>query len=88
MARNLTRYGYKPNRVHNLVVEDIQHRLRQGMTSKTRPARTPEQQRAAITPMKASERDRAYERQSFKATPRQGRRDRHKLNRSAARSAA
>jgi hypothetical protein len=81
MARNPDLPGYTSPGRYNLTVLTIQHRLRQGLTAKPRRARTPAEQVAAITPMSPQRRDQAYERQSpGGATPRQRRRDLHKMN--------
>lgn len=84
MARNLRKYGYAPNRFRNTFLDLVVYMAQLHRNQRARAARTPEQQLAAITPMRPGERVMAYYRGNGTPrqplTPRQQRRIRHKRN--------
>lgn len=59
MARNLRKYGYGPNRSSDMP-RRLGLTLPGGIKRFARPSRTPAEQRAAIEPMTAGNRTRAY----------------------------
>lgn len=80
MARNIRRYGYRPNRMHNdTLIHLLRHRRQAEYERELSRGRTVEQQKAAIEPMTDLERLAAYAgRRALNMTPRQKRRRMHK----------